>query len=843
LVCTLFAFATATSPAQSTEFLQVSQSNTLENQLASAQAESIAAEQELKQVSTNSAAALNEAQHEIETSTSSEATQEELEHQFELEAAAETEAEENGNDISSLSELSSSTVSQKNGTLSGTVVDTKDGKGFALKKKKHHKKKKSKKSKKSKKGKNSTRRVNKVHDPNSGPNNRNSHSIGGKGGKGNEIVKIERSEDGGTPDVIHLKNGNKIYKPWLVDPLKRIQRKKMKKIKPHSKQRLMTPHEREHLDVHPDLVEHQRVSDIRREFLRLNPDNKRALLARFFSPTQLWLNELKAGSFPQLTFDQVANSQGRDGFAQRRVMSGVTGNIQASSTNNIQQHITVRHHSSAVRQRAEVSALRAATRTLRKINKKRKQYKQALAALSIARNKIRDQIHEHHVLRAIKAKKVAARAARRAAWSSLLRENRFRKALLKKIAKALSKGHLSGNARREAIVALLKRYVTPKQRAKLHAAIHFGKHNLHKRLRKINKKHAKRKAKRAHKKAKKAAKKAKKAAKKAKKAAKKASKPLSHHTIRVDHHANRAAHFAQMAKEAAAKGNKKLAARYKARAAAHSVSHKKHKKAVKKHHSRKNKKAGRKGKKGKKGKKAKKVSRRAQLLKLLRRKALAHGRRSSASRFHTKNLTKKDQHAIDALIKRIHTAIKNKSTPHAYRHRSSRKRRSGARRHPAGRKAARKARKAARKARKTARKAARVARRVARQAAKKAKKAAAKKITKKVKKALKKKKHSRKHLTTVGKKHQTVGSFFGKRRHSKAITPIPLIRFSQVHTETETELKEAEKLAAEAEQEALEQLNVETEVDQPEDLMMQTEAKVEAATEITNEFLHDHNVE
>lgn len=198
----------------------------------------------------------------------------------------------------------------------------------------------------------------------------------------------------------------------------------------------------------------QRMSDVRRAFLRLNPAQRRAArknrLRRMrrlsYSPAAAFAAAFRAGKFPQLRFDPPTTS----------------------TTQIVQQQLTVQKHAPSVRQRAEVNALRAATRTLRRINAKRREYKKALKALGVARNQIQQQIHQHHVIRALNAKRLAQRAQRRAAWSALLQHRSLRKELLTKIADALRKGHLTGKARRQAIAALIKRNLTPRQRARLH---------------------------------------------------------------------------------------------------------------------------------------------------------------------------------------------------------------------------------------------------------------------------------------------------------------------------------------------------------------------------------------
>jgi hypothetical protein len=137
----------------------------------------------------------------------------------------------------------------------------------------------------------------------------------------------------------------------------------------------------------------------------------------------------------------------------------------------VTQHVTIRHHSPTVRQRAEVSALRDATLTIRRINSKAREFKRALRALRQAKAGIQTQIHNHHVLRAAQAKKTAARATRRAAWSQLLQHRLLRKQLFKKLAKMLRKDRLTPEGRKQAIAALIKNEISPAERSRLHAFV------------------------------------------------------------------------------------------------------------------------------------------------------------------------------------------------------------------------------------------------------------------------------------------------------------------------------------------------------------------------------------
>lgn len=261
-------------------------------------------------------------------------------------------------------------------------------------------------------------------------------------------LRIERKAPGGPAEVVHLPGGKKLFKSNIVHHNLRVVVPPPKPQRIHSKERALSAAEADRLAVRANQVETPRFSDVRRAFLNLNPEQK--LRARFYSPSYALLKALNGGLFANLQFDPP------------------TG---AVSSNSVVQHLTVRHHAPSIRQRAEVSALRAATRTLRRISSKQAEYKLALNALQKARAEVQAQVHHHLVLRADEAKKVADRAARRAAWSGLLQHHQLRHDLLLHIGEELGKGQLTGAARTEAIKALLKRNLSPVERAKLHAFI------------------------------------------------------------------------------------------------------------------------------------------------------------------------------------------------------------------------------------------------------------------------------------------------------------------------------------------------------------------------------------
>lgn len=269
-----------------------------------------------------------------------------------------------------------------------------------------------------------------------------------------EVHSVQRSDPKATPDVVTLKQrngkpGKKLFKSWVVDPNVKMVAPAPKPVLKHSKERVMTQEQAKHFSRFASLKTPRGVSEIRKAFLRLNPaQREQKLRTRAFSPASSLYRAYKQGQFPQIRFD-----------------------APSFSSSTVTQHLTIRQHAPSVRQRAEVSALRAATKTLRKINSKAREFKRALKALRKARAGVQKQIHRHHVLRAVQAKKVAARAARRAAWSTLLQHGALRKALNRTITAALRKGQLTGDARRQAIIALLKQNLSAKERARLHKFI------------------------------------------------------------------------------------------------------------------------------------------------------------------------------------------------------------------------------------------------------------------------------------------------------------------------------------------------------------------------------------
>jgi len=119
---------------------------------------------------------------------------------------------------------------------------------------------------------------------------------------------------------------------------------------------------------------------------------------------------------------------------------------------------------------AERAALRSARATLRRINKKRSQLLTGLRALTAARNHVENQIHRHFVLKAVRARRLADGAARRAAWSHFLRRRQIRSRLLSKL-KRWHNTHKDGSAaaRRKALCAFLRKNIPARDRAALHA--------------------------------------------------------------------------------------------------------------------------------------------------------------------------------------------------------------------------------------------------------------------------------------------------------------------------------------------------------------------------------------
>ena len=269
-----------------------------------------------------------------------------------------------------------------------------------------------------------------------------------------EVHSVMRSDPNNTPDVVTLKKhngkpGKKLYKSWVVDPNVKMVAPAPKPVLKHSKERVMNQEQTKYFSRFAKLKSPRGVSEIRKAFLRLNPaQREQKLRTRAFSPAASLYRAYKQGQFPAIRFD-----------------------APSFSSSTVTQHLTIRQHAPSVRQRAEVSALRAATKTLRKINSKAREFKRALKALRKARAGVQRQIHRHHVIRAVQAKKVAARAARRAAWSTLLQHGALRRALNRTITAALRKGQLTGDARRQAIIALLKQNLSPKERARLHKFI------------------------------------------------------------------------------------------------------------------------------------------------------------------------------------------------------------------------------------------------------------------------------------------------------------------------------------------------------------------------------------
>jgi len=295
-------------------------------------------------------------------------------------------------------------------------------------------------------------------------------------------LKIKRTMPNGPATEITLPNGKKLFRSNVVDPNIQFKVPKPKKVLRHSKERVLSAPEGDRLAVHAKLVQKPEMSAVRKEFLRLNPEQReKKLRARSYSPSYALLKALKGGLFAEVKFDPPTSM----------------------SHSSVTQHLTVRHHAPSVRQRAEIAALRAAARTMRRINAKQAEYSRAITALRTARNSIQRQVHQHLVLRALQAKKLALRAARRAAWSGLLQHRNLRRDLLAKIARALGKGHLSGEARKQAIAALLKRHLTPVERSRLHAFIkgHAARAR-HQRHQARGKRHSARRAKKLAKKAK-----------------------------------------------------------------------------------------------------------------------------------------------------------------------------------------------------------------------------------------------------------------------------------------------------------------------------------------------------
>lgn len=119
---------------------------------------------------------------------------------------------------------------------------------------------------------------------------------------------------------------------------------------------------------------------------------------------------------------------------------------------------------------AERAALASARATLRRVNKKRAQLLTGLRALTAARNHVENQIHRHFVLKAVRARRLADGAARRAAWSHFLRRRQIRSRLLSKL-KRWHNTHKDGSAaaRRKALCAFLRKNIPARDRAALHA--------------------------------------------------------------------------------------------------------------------------------------------------------------------------------------------------------------------------------------------------------------------------------------------------------------------------------------------------------------------------------------
>jgi hypothetical protein len=441
----------------------------LETELAAALQSQQALEAELSAQSTATIGAQSDVDSEQEAEV-------EADSESEAEAAAALEAELEAEAEGELDAESETEVEEEE------AAAAKHAMRFAEKKPKKEKKSKSEKSKKKSSAKKS-KKAKEAKCP--------------KGRKGamcrrakRALIKVTRSDPDKTPDIVEIpgKVPTKLYKSWVVNPNLVLTVPKPKVVPRHSRERAMTDFELKHYsrvaENKPTVA--QKESEVRKAFLRLNP-NAQVLpgqqLNRAYSPAAAFERLFREGHFPQLRFDPPTVAGARRSSIKGSIPAGATlfdqnGNElvvgKPSTTTHTSHHLTVRSSSPSVRQRAEVSALRSASRTLRRINAKRREYKRALRALRQARNSIQKQIHAHHVAKAIKAKKVAAAAQRRAAWSALLQHRSLRKELLNSIESVIQDGKLTGAARRRAIKQLIKLNVSPKQRAKLHAFIRGG---------------------------------------------------------------------------------------------------------------------------------------------------------------------------------------------------------------------------------------------------------------------------------------------------------------------------------------------------------------------------------